>query len=117
MQIIRLQRIGKKHVAEYRLVVAEKTRHVSKLAAEILGHYNPRTKVLALRSQEKVQKYLDLNTAMSDTVKSLLKKNNFVVDKVKVENKATTKVSEPKKEATPATKVTKKVAKKATTTK
>jgi len=39
--VIRLQRVGRKNRAEYRVVVAEKSRAVKKKFVEILGHYLP----------------------------------------------------------------------------
>lgn len=98
MLIARLQRIGKIHRAEYRLVVAEKRRHVSKLAHEVLGNYNPATKKLTITKPEALQKFLDLNIELSETVKSILKKNGF-------EKKA---VKKAVKEAKPAKKVVEK---------
>lgn len=91
MLIIRLQRIGKTHNPEYRLVVAEKRKHVSKNVHEVLGHYNPITKKLQLRNTDSVQKYLAFNVAMSPTAEAILKKNGF---------------AKPKNEASKATKDT-----------
>jgi small subunit ribosomal protein S16 len=105
MLIIRLQRIGKKHAAEYRLVVAEKKRHVSKQVNTVLGNYNPVTKKLVLKHGADVNKYIDLNIEQSDTVRSILKKNGF---EKKAVVKATKAKAEPKATAAkePATKKT-----------
>jgi small subunit ribosomal protein S16 len=80
MLTIRLQRTGKKHQPQYRLVVAEKRRSVSKLVHEILGHYSPITKVLVVKDPARVTYYTSLHTDMSDTVRSLLKRNNLFTE-------------------------------------
>jgi small subunit ribosomal protein S16 len=77
MLTIRLQRIGKIHNAEYRVVVAEKRNHVSKQVHEVLGNYSPHTKKLTIKTGADVQKYLNLNIETSATVTSILKKNGF----------------------------------------
>ena len=74
MLVIRLQRTGRTQMPLYRLVLAEKTSHVSKKVKEILGHYNPRTKELVVQ-KELLQKWLDLNISCSDTAHNLLVRN------------------------------------------
>lgn len=108
MLTIRLQRIGKKHKPEYRLVVAEKRTHVSKNVHEILGHYNPVSKKLQVRNEDTLRKYLDLNTELSETAGSILKKNGFE-KKAKVSAK---KVEKTEKKV-PAKKAVKKTVKSA----
>jgi len=74
MLVIRLQRTGRTKLPIYRLVLAEKTSHVSKKVKEVLGHYNPRTKELIVK-KESLDKWLGLNIDCSDTAHNLLVKN------------------------------------------
>lgn len=78
MLVIRLHRIGRVHKPFYRLVLAQKHKHVSKKFIHNFGTYNPITKELKIIEAEKLQKYLDLNVELSDTVRSLLKKNSYI---------------------------------------
>jgi len=97
MLIIRLQRIGKRHAAQYRLVAAEKSRPVGKKVLKVLGNYHPVSKVLTVSDKESLQKYVDLNVEMSLTVASILKKNGIV--KAQVEKPVKEKKTAPKKTA------------------
>ena len=72
MLTIRLQRTGKRNQAQYRLVLSEKTAHVSKSFNEILGSYNPHTKELKVKNQERLQHWIDQHIALSPTVHNLL---------------------------------------------
>ena len=112
MLIIRLQRIGKKHAPEYRLVVAEKRKHVSKQVHTVLGNYSPITKKLVVKPGVDINKFLDLNIAQSDSVSSILKKNGF--EKKKAE-KSTKEAPKKAEKPTAEKKVTKKPAAKKTT--
>jgi small subunit ribosomal protein S16 len=112
MLTIRLQRIGKIHNAEYRVVVAEKRNHVSKQVHEVLGNYSPHTKKLTIKTGADVQKYLDLNIETSATVTSILKKNGFEKKAAITKTPKTKKVVETKTEEKPVVK--KPVAKKNT---
>ncbi len=78
MLTIRLQRTGRVHQPYYRIVVAEKTRHVSKKFKAILGNYNPRTKELIISDKTELDRCIGNNIEMSDTVKSILKKNKHL---------------------------------------
>lgn len=75
MLIIRLQRVGKKNQAAFRIVLAEKERAVKKLAVEILGHYNPRTKEFGIKDQARLEYWLGQHVQVSPTV------NNLLIDK------------------------------------
>ncbi|MBI4054354.1 MAG: 30S ribosomal protein S16 [Candidatus Doudnabacteria bacterium] len=72
MLTIRLQRTGAKNQPDFRLVVAEKHRSAKKLALEILGQYNPRTKELRLKSEERLKLWIGRNIELSPTVRNLL---------------------------------------------
>lgn len=74
MLVIRLQRVGRKNLAAYRVVLAEKHRAVKKKAIEVLGHYIPtrNPKVLEIDT-EKVAEWIGKGAQPSQTVASLLK--------------------------------------------
>jgi len=85
MLVIRLQRTGRTKMPLYRLVLAEKTAHVSKKVKEILGHYNPRTKELVVH-KEQLEKWLGLNIACSDTAHNLLIRNSHLKAELRIPN-------------------------------
>jgi ribosomal protein S16 len=72
MLTIRLQRTGKKNLANFRVVVAEKAAHVSKKIHEILGSYNPHKKELNLKNPERLNHWISQNVSISETVHNLL---------------------------------------------
>ena len=96
MLIIRLQRVGKRNQAEFRLVLAERTDSVSKKAAEVLGHYSARKKSFTVKNGERLQYWLSQRVELSPTVHNLLVANKLMeAGKVKAFNI-------PKKTAEPA---------------
>lgn len=73
MLTIRLQRAGKKNKAEYRVVLAEKTSAAKKQVVEILGNYNPHTKALGIRNQDRLNYWVkEQHVELSPTVQNLL---------------------------------------------
>ena len=103
MLTIRLQRAGKKNHSHFRVVLAEKTAHVSKKFQEILGSYNPHTKDLVVKNAEKLQYWIDQNINISPTVHNLLvTKGILKADKVKAFNIPKKPEAAPAAEATPA---------------
>jgi ribosomal protein S16 len=77
MLIIRFQPIGRKHNKQYRVVVAEKQKAVSKNVTEILGWYNPYTKASKLDT-ERVNYYVEKNIEMSESVISFFRKQGII---------------------------------------
>lgn len=73
MLIVRLQPMGRKHRKHYRLVVAQKHRHVTKMAVEILGWFNPYTKTGHVNT-DRVNHYKSLNTEFSKTAEHVISK-------------------------------------------
>lgn len=74
---IRLQRIGKKGQAQYRVVAIEKTSAVSKQAKEILGQYhpcNPKAEEQVKLNMPRVEYWLKVGAKPSETVAALIKK-------------------------------------------
>lgn len=73
MLTIRLQRAGKKNKPEYRIILADKTAAAQKKFTEILGSYNPHTKNLIIRSQERLDYWMkEQHVELSATVQNLL---------------------------------------------
>lgn len=73
MLTIRLQRAGKKNKADFRVVLAEKTAASQKKFIEVLGSYNPHTKALGIRNQERLNYWIDeQHVEVSPTVHNLL---------------------------------------------
>ncbi len=70
MLTIRLQRAGKRNKPEFRIVLAEKESSASKKFAEILGHYNPRTKDFSIK-EERLQYWISQRVELSATVHNL----------------------------------------------
>lgn len=93
MLTIRLQRAGKKNKPEYRIVLAEKTAASQKKFTEVLGSYNPHTKNLIIRDQERLNYWKDeQHVELSATV------NNLLVTKGIIKGDKTKAFTIPKKE-------------------
>lgn len=77
MLVIRLQRIGRKGHAQFRVVVQDSRRTPTsgKVVAQ-LGHYNPHTKEIVL-NKEKAQFYLDHGAQPSDRIVLLFNKEGI----------------------------------------
>lgn len=113
MLVIRLNRVGRRNKAQFRIVVQEHTiapggRHIA-----IVGSYNPHTKVIILKEDE-IKKYIANGAQPSDSVHNLLVREN-VIDapkrSVKMPDKEVEEGAEDnaeKKEETPTEKVTEK---------
>lgn len=94
MLTIRLQRTGKKNHSHFRVVLAEKTAHVSKKIQEVLGSYNPHTKEFIVKNAEKLKYWIDQNVQVSPSAHNLLvSKGHLQAEKVKAFN--TPKVEKP----------------------
>lgn len=72
---IRLQRFGSTHKAFYRVVAADSKKARDGKFLEILGTYDPLKGLLDVNN-EKVSNWVKNGAQLTDTVKSLLKKNN-----------------------------------------
>lgn len=77
MLIIRFQPVGRKHKRLYRVVAAQKARSVNKKFIEKLGWYNPYTKEAGLDA-EKIKTYIERNTELSSSVRSLFVKQGII---------------------------------------
>lgn len=93
MLTIRLQRAGKKNKPEYRIVLAEKTAASQKKFTEVLGSYNPHTKALVIKDQERLNYWKDeQHVELSATV------HNLLVTKDLIKEPKTKAFTIPKKE-------------------
>ena len=82
---IRLRRVGAKHRASYRIVVADSRSPRDGRFIEIVGHYNPLTDPATINiNEEKVVKWLKQGAQPTDTVYSLLRKSGIsgIMDKL-----------------------------------
>lgn len=78
MQVIRLQRTGRKNLPSYRIVAAEKARPVKGKFLEILGHYLPALKTPEIKiDTERVTALISKGAIPSNTVARLLQKQGM----------------------------------------
>ena len=110
MLVIRLQRVGRKGHAQFRVVVQDSRRTpTSGKVVQLLGHYNPHTKDTVI-NKEKAQFYLDHGAQPSDRVTALLKGEGVKLPKWvtppvkqegKIRNPEKLRRNQPKEEAKP----------------
>ena len=99
---IRLARVGKKKKPTYRFVVSESGRDLYGPSLEILGHFNPFTKVVDV-DKERVLYWMGKGAQLSPTVHNMfVDKNVITAPKVKA-SKAGKKSETEVVSATPAT--------------
>lgn len=83
MVIIRLQRVGRRNHAEYRVVVTEHTRAAkSANYIEKLGSYSPHTNTIEL-AEDRVTYWIEKGAQVSDTVHNLLVTKGVIKGKKK----------------------------------
>ena len=72
---IKLQRVGKKHQSQYRIVVAEARSKASGKYVDLLGTYNPRKQPSEFKlNLTKYQSWLKKGAQPTDTVRKLAEK-------------------------------------------
>jgi len=71
MLTLKLQRIGKKKQAHFRLIIQEKAKNPKSNVLEILGWYNPRSKGKEFKN-ERIQHWLSCGAETTPTVHNLL---------------------------------------------
>jgi len=81
---IRLQRIGKKKQAHFRIAVMEHTKKPQGKYLELLGTYDPHAKAFKV-NLESVEKYMKNGAQISPTVNNLMV-NHKVWDRPKMES-------------------------------
>jgi small subunit ribosomal protein S16 len=94
MLTMRLQRIGKRGQAYFRIIVTEHTKKPQGEYLELLGSYDPHKKSL-LTKKERIEHWMSKGVQMSPTVQNLLINNKVIVGTKKVSWK-------PKVKAKPA---------------
>lgn len=102
MLIIRLQRSGKRHKPEFRIVLAEKTASASKKFQEILGYYNPRNKAFTVKDEARLKYWIDQHVELSPTVHNLLVSKSLIQGSKVQAFKVPKKPAEPEAPATEA---------------
>ncbi len=95
MLVLRLARVGRAKYPTYRIVAAESARAATGKFIEVLGHYNPHTKELVLKTDD-IKRHLSHGAQPSNTVVKLLQR-----EKVELPAWVKLKVKAPK--TTPAT--------------
>lgn len=79
MLTIRLQRGGKKNNPQYKVVLAEKTAANQKQFVEVLGSYNPHNKELVIKSNDRLNYWMnDQHVELSPTVHNLFVTKDLV---------------------------------------
>lgn len=114
MIIIRLQRVGKKHTATFRVVLTEKTAGPRRKYLELLGNINRKTKTVSL-NKDRILYWLGKGAQPSDSIHNLLISQGIVSGAKKpvhktskkppitapAETEAPVSISEAKPEITP----------------
>lgn len=93
MLMVRLQRIGKRGQAYFRVIVTEHTKKPKGEYLELLGTYNPHEKVLKVK-RERIEYWVSKGAQTSPTVNNLLV-NYKIWDKPKVQSWKPKRHSEP----------------------
>ena len=76
---IRLTRMGKKKNPFYRIVVADQRSRRDGAPIEEIGYYDPMTNPATVKiDAEKATKWINNGAQPTDTVRSLLKKNDII---------------------------------------
>jgi small subunit ribosomal protein S16 len=82
MLMIRLQRVGRRNHAEFRVVLTEHTRGPKSSYILSLGHYNPHTNKVTIDG-EAVKEWVGKGAQVSDTVHNLLVSEGVIEGKKK----------------------------------
>lgn len=77
MLTIRFSRIGKRKQPFYRLIVSEKTKDTAGNYLELLGHYDPRTKVATIK-RDRVEHWMKFGATASSSVFNLFLKEGVI---------------------------------------
>lgn len=90
MLCLKLSRIGKRKQPVFRLIITEKTKDPWGDYLELLGNYNPKTKVANFK-KERIEYWLTKGAQMTPTVNNLLINHKIIAGKkaknIKVSNK------------------------------
>ena len=97
MLTMRLQRIGKRGQAYFRIIVTEHTKKPQGEYLELLGSYDPHKKSLLVK-KERIEHWMSKGVQLSPTVNNLLVNNKIIVAPKKLSWKPS---SAPETERTP----------------
>jgi small subunit ribosomal protein S16 len=96
MLCLKLSRIGKRKQPVFRLIIVEKTKDPWGDYLELLGNYNPKTKVANFK-KERIEFWLNKGAQMTPTVNNLLINQKIIAGKkaknIKVSNKRKAKIA------------------------
>ena len=92
MLVLKLQRVGKKHQASFRLVVGEKRSKLNGQQLEYLGWYNPIQDKAEIK-KDRVLHWLKMGAQKTDTV------HNLLISQSVIEGKKIPVHKQPKKTA------------------
>jgi small subunit ribosomal protein S16 len=95
---IRLARVGKKKQPTYRFVVSDRSKDTYGKALEILGHYNPFTKVCEVK-KDRILYWIEKGAKPSPTVHNLFIDQNVISGQKVKASKAGKKSQEQQAEA------------------
>lgn len=103
MLAIRLRRTGKKGQPSYRIVVADERASIYGKYIEMLGHYNPQTKMVVL-NKDKALEWMNKGAKPSNTVAKILKKQevkhpSIVIKKFRAVSKEELEAQKKREEA------------------
>ena len=93
MLTLKLQRVGKKHQASFRLIVGEKRHKLVGKQKEYLGWYSPISNKMEF-NKERVLHWLKVGAQKTDTVHNLLIKSGVIEGKKIVVHKKSKKTAE-----------------------
>ena len=93
MLVIRLQKVGKKLTANFRVVVTQKTAAAKRKYLELLGNLNRKSKAVSL-NKERILYWTSKGAQLSDTVHNLLVSQSIISGaKIPVHKKAKAVIS------------------------
>lgn len=81
MLVIRLNRFGKRNQAQFRVVLQEKTKAPGHRHVEMLGSYNPHSKMTTLK-QDRILYWIGQGAQPSDRVHNMLVKDGVIEGKI-----------------------------------
>lgn len=104
MLSIRLARRGKKKQPHYRITVSEKSKDAFGDHLEIVGHYDPKSKICDVK-KDRILYWISQGAKLSPTLNNLLLDQNVITGK-KVRASKSRKKKEQKEKAPPPPKAT-----------
>lgn len=99
---IRLRRAGKKNYAQYRIVVTDSRNPIQGKFISRLGHYNPHTKEVVIKSSELLE-WLGKGAQPSNSVAKLLEKSKIKHPSIKVVRRPPQKAKKKEESIPPPT--------------